>query len=94
MTNTAAAARTEVTCLRCDGTGHYYGYGACYGCGGTGVVYLTPAGIKARATRARRIERPQITGPRTTCGHCHDTGRLVDYGFRTGDPCRHCEATA
>lgn len=38
MTNTAAAARTEVTCLRCDGTGHYYGYGACYGCGGTGVV--------------------------------------------------------
>lgn len=94
MTNTATAARVAVTCVRCDGTGRYHGYGACYGCGATGTVYLTPAGVKARATRARAAQVPTVTGPRVDCGYCLDTGRLVNHGPHTGKPCRHCEATA
>ena len=94
MTTTTAPARRadliEADCVRCDGTGEFENYGACFGCNGTGRVLLTPAGLKARATRARRQVVPTPVA-RITCAHCEDTGRLVNYGYSTGKPCRHCE---
>lgn len=92
---TAPAARTKAPCLRCDGTpGQWIAPNGtahtCFGCNGLGVVMLTPAGLKARATRARRRTTPPATDRHVNCGHCEDTGRLVNYGQVTGNPCRHC----
>lgn len=98
-TTTAPATRTEAPCLRCEGTpGRWIAPDGsphtCFGCNGLGVVLLTPASLKARATRraraARPVSSPAQAGPRVDCAHCEDTGRLVNYGWATGNPCRHC----
>lgn len=98
MTQTAVAPadRIAAPCVRCEGTpGRWISdrgeAHTCYGCNGTGEVYLTPAGLRARDARRNRPARvAAAVGPRVNCGHCEDTGRLVNYGVATGRPCRHC----
>jgi len=51
---TKGAEKVRVQCHRCDGTGHYHGYGVCFACYGVGYKLVTKAALAARKTRARK----------------------------------------
>ena len=39
ITETVLDKTRPATCSRCKGSGEFRGYGMCYGCHGTGIVY-------------------------------------------------------
>jgi hypothetical protein len=53
-----ASDLVRIDCGRCGGSGNYYSYGACFGCGGRGTKSVSRRWLAAQATAERnRKER-------------------------------------